>query len=130
MYDETARFELHDALRELLGEARGDTLMSLLPPVGWADVATTRDLDAMGERLDARIDALGERFDARIDALHLALEVLRTSTATQLELARLRLTVGPPRPHPLGGHRPHPRCVRCSGLQQRGRTDLGGGGGG
>ena len=89
MYDETARFELHDALRELLGEARGDTLMSLLPPVGWADVATTRDLDAMGERLDARIDALGERLDARIDALHLALEALRTSTATQLELARL-----------------------------------------
>lgn len=63
--------------------------MSLLPPVGWADVATNHDLDAridaLGDRLDARIDALGDR----LDAVHLAVEALRASTALQIENSRL-----------------------------------------
>ena len=78
MYDETARFELHEGLREALGEARGDTLMSLLPPVGWADIATNHELDALGDRLDARIDGV-----------LLAIEALRDSTTAQIENARL-----------------------------------------
>lgn len=82
MYDETARFELHEGLREALGDARGDTLMSLLPPAGWADVATNHDLDA-------KIDALGDRLDARIDAIQVAIESLRASTAAQIENSRL-----------------------------------------
>lgn len=100
MYDETARFELHEGLREALGEARGDTLMSLLPPVGWADVATNQDLDALGDRLDPRIDgvllaieALRESTTAQIEALRESttaqVEALRESTAAQIEIARL-----------------------------------------
>lgn len=89
MYDETARFELHEGLREALGEARGDTLMSLLPPVGWADVATNRDLDALGLRLDARIDALAARVDALASQVDAQIEALRASTAAQFEIARL-----------------------------------------
>lgn len=100
MYDETARFELHEGLREALGEARGDTLMSLLPPVGWADVATNQDLDALGDRLDPRIDgvllaieALRESTAAQIEALREStaaqVEALRESTAAQIEIARL-----------------------------------------
>jgi hypothetical protein len=38
--DERARHELYRAVEELLGTKTADTLMSLLPPVGWADVAT------------------------------------------------------------------------------------------
>lgn len=82
MYDETARFELHEGLREALGETRGDTLMSLLPPVGWADVATNRDLDALAERLEARIAAKIEALAARVDS---QIEALRASTVAQIE---------------------------------------------
>ena len=64
--DETARFELHEGLREVLGEARADALMSLLPPTGWAEVATKHDLDVLRDdiaRLEARREA---RFDERL----------------------------------------------------------------
>ncbi len=31
--------------------------MEMMPPVGWADVATKRDLDALAERMDLRFEA-------------------------------------------------------------------------
>jgi hypothetical protein len=42
---EDERHELHQGLIEVLGRGRAKTLMEYLPPVGWADVATKRDLD-------------------------------------------------------------------------------------
>ena len=38
--------------------------MELLPPVGWADVATKRDLDALEERMNLRFDLVDRRFEA------------------------------------------------------------------
>jgi hypothetical protein len=89
MYDETARFELHEGLREALGEARGDTLMSLLPPVGWADIATNHELDLLGDRVDARIDGVLLAIEAQIDGVEREIEALGESTAAQIEIARL-----------------------------------------
>jgi len=46
--------------------------MSMLPPVGWADVATKADLHALQNRLEGRIDKLEGRIDGlegRIDGL-------------------------------------------------------------
>lgn len=51
--DERARHELYVWLEQAAGRERADTLMSLLPPVGWADVATKRDLDGLADRLRA-----------------------------------------------------------------------------
>jgi len=63
--DERRRHELHVGLEELLGRERATTLMELLPPVGWSDVARRADLDRLEAVLGARIDALADRTDAR-----------------------------------------------------------------
>jgi hypothetical protein len=49
--DERARHELFLRLEQALGQKSAETLMELLPPVGWADVATKRDLDALENKL-------------------------------------------------------------------------------
>ena len=49
--DERSRHELYLRLAETLGPDAATTLMEHLPPVGWADVATKRDLDQLADRL-------------------------------------------------------------------------------
>jgi hypothetical protein len=56
--DDRARHELFLHLERVLGPRSAETLMEMLPPVGWADVATKRDLDALEERMDLRFEAL------------------------------------------------------------------------
>ncbi|HEX6238326.1 MAG TPA: hypothetical protein VFZ68_14095 [Acidimicrobiales bacterium] len=62
MIDERARHELYRAVEDLLGTDHADTLMSLLPPVGWADVATKDDLRQLEGRLDTRFTRVDARF--------------------------------------------------------------------
>jgi hypothetical protein len=48
---ESARYRLYEAARAELGDEPAETLMDLLPPVGWADVATKADLRHLGDTL-------------------------------------------------------------------------------
>jgi hypothetical protein len=60
--DERARHHLYLRLEEQLGPEAASTLMEHLPPVGWADVATKRDLDQLADRLEAQLyKALAEQ---------------------------------------------------------------------
>ena len=54
---EQARYHLHQQLDDSVGEKGANTIMELLPPVGWADVATKRDLDQQSERLGLMVRA-------------------------------------------------------------------------
>ncbi|HET9769719.1 MAG TPA: hypothetical protein VFS16_02430 [Acidimicrobiia bacterium] len=67
--DERSRHELYLRLEAALGPDAATTLMEHLPPVGWADVATKRDLDALEQRVDLRFAALDERLDRRFEAI-------------------------------------------------------------
>lgn len=61
--DERARHELFLRLEQILGRNPAETLMEMMPPVGWADVATKRDLDALEQRVDLRFEALDQKFE-------------------------------------------------------------------
>ncbi len=81
------RYNLQAKAHDLLGRNEGATLMELLPPVGWADVATKRDLDQLEERLIAKFelrfggsDSRISRIDQRFDALD---QSIKTSFAEQ-----------------------------------------------
>jgi hypothetical protein len=61
--------------------------MNLLPPVGWADVATKRDLDALEGRLETKIDAVrqatrGDLYEVRSDLQRTFVTWLLISQAT------------------------------------------------
>ena len=62
--DKRQRYHLHQTLETSLGPDAAATLMAYLPPVGWADVATKHDLNALEQRLDLRFEAMGHRFEA------------------------------------------------------------------
>ena len=66
--DERSRHDLYVRFEELLGQREADTLMELLPPVGWADVATKHDLAQLEERLGLRIDSSSKVLRAEIDS--------------------------------------------------------------
>ena len=70
---EEQRHRLFQALEEVLGHEPTVTLMEHLPPVGWADVATKRDLDALGQRMDRfeiRMDGFETRLTDGFDRMH------------------------------------------------------------
>lgn len=56
--DERSRHELFLKLEQFIGPGEATTLMELLPPVGWADVATKADLDHLGTQIDSRFESM------------------------------------------------------------------------
>ena len=66
---EASRFQLRTAIGQILDEEAADTLMELLPPVGWADVATKTDLQHLRDELQADIQNL--RVATKSDLQHL-----------------------------------------------------------
>jgi hypothetical protein len=64
--DEARRHDLHASARRALGAEAGDTLMEMLPPVGWADVATKRDLEAFRSSMEQRFESLEIKLQAAI----------------------------------------------------------------
>jgi len=64
--DEQQRFDMHIGLRQALGDDVAATVMEHLPPSGWSDVARTRDIEHLQDRIDDRFARIDDRF-ARVD---------------------------------------------------------------
>jgi hypothetical protein len=62
--DERRRHGLYQELEATIGRDHADTLMSMLPPTGWADVATKSDLASLERVLSAKIETVEHRLNA------------------------------------------------------------------
>ncbi len=68
MVSDEARRDLYDVLEERLGPGPAGTLMELLPPVGWDDVARQSDLVAIrGEMSQLRGELKAEMAELRAE---------------------------------------------------------------
>ena len=78
--NERARHDLFLHLEQAPGPESAETLNEMLPPVGWADVATKRDLDALRHQLlaDLRGELLAQSkaINARVDAINAQMKTL------------------------------------------------------
>ena len=66
MVSDHDRLELYEALERRLGHGPAATMMELLPPVGWGDVARRSDLVAIrGEIVELRSELKGQISELR-----------------------------------------------------------------
>ncbi len=88
---EASRFHLRTAIGLILSEEAADTLMELLPPVGWADVATKTDL----HYLNGDIQNLRNELKSDIDSLRNELKSDIQSLRNELkgDMLNLQLTI-------------------------------------
>jgi hypothetical protein len=84
--DERSRHQLYLRLEELLGADEANTLMEHLPPVGWADVATKRDLEHLrfGITADLRLELNHQmlEFNQQIRSVYQVMVATMLGTAT------------------------------------------------
>lgn len=85
--DERRRHALYERLDALLQDEHADTLMSMLPPVGWADVATKQDLYAQSQD----IRALESRMEAGFSDVRAEMAELRKEPHVGLAEVRAEL---------------------------------------
>jgi len=109
MPTERRRHQLYEEAKEVLSVESADELMSYLPPVGWADVATKSDLGMVRNEMDAlraemrggiaelgaKIDGLGDRLDSKIDRVETTLtgkiDRVETTLAGQIGIVDIKL---------------------------------------
>lgn len=89
---EESRHHLYQRLEEVLGPEQARTLMEHLPPVGWADVATRRDIDDL--RVATRRDIGDLRVATRRDIEGLRTDVDGLRESTEREFGRLDTRLG------------------------------------
>ena len=85
--DERARHELYQQLERVVGREATDTLMSYLPPTGWADVATKQDLRG------ATAELRGEMAELRGDMAELRGDMAELRGEIRGEIGSLRAEV-------------------------------------
>jgi hypothetical protein len=81
---EETRRHLFQRLEEVLGPEEATTLMEHLPPVGWADVATKRDIDALTVATKRDVDALTVATKRDIDNVRRDIHELAASTSRDI----------------------------------------------
>lgn len=86
---EAERHHLYEVLKSNLGAAPADTLMNLIPPTDWSDIATKSDIERRADGIDGRFVAVNARLDTMMSRL------AETATRDELrsEIAAVRVDV-------------------------------------
>ncbi len=91
--DEGSRHTMFTRLQEVLGEESAAVLMEHLPPTGWADVATKRDVNALRVATKHDLDELRVATKQEFDALRVAtkqdMDALRVATKQEFDALRV-----------------------------------------
>ena len=87
---EESRHRMYQRLEAVLGPDEAATLMEHLPPVGWADVATKRDLDAHQAMAKRDLDAHQAMTKRDLDGVRLDIEGVRKELRHSVEHLELR----------------------------------------
>ncbi|MGH2546565.1 MAG: hypothetical protein ACRDHJ_06755 [Actinomycetota bacterium] len=90
--DERSRHQLHRKVEELMRSREATTLMELLPPVGWADVATKHDLQHAVEMLRLEMQAL--RHELRADMERMFRRTIMWTSSMMVALTGLAFAAG------------------------------------
>ena len=91
---EETRLQLYQRLEDVLGAAEAATLMAHLPPVGWADVATRRDLDHAVTVLEAKFETGLAEVRTELAGVRTELGVGLAEVRTEIAGVRAELGVG------------------------------------
>jgi hypothetical protein len=91
MSTETSRNRLYEKIRTEWGEDNAEELMSALPPVGWADIATKQDLalvrgevKQLGVEIRAEMNELGTELRTEMNELGTELRTEMNQLGTEL----------------------------------------------
>jgi hypothetical protein len=75
--DERARHRLYLRLEEVLGSEEATVLMAHLPPTGWGDVATQRDIEGLRVATQREIEGLRAATQQDIAGLRVEVQAVR-----------------------------------------------------
>ena len=84
------RLALHEAASQHWGRDVAVTLMEMLPPSGWGDVATRQQLDALESRINVKLESLELRMDSRFTAIDAEFDGKFTAIDARFEAIDLR----------------------------------------
>ena len=91
MVTDDDRRNLFEALEGTLGRAPAATLMALLPPVGWSELATQAGVDAQGVALRGEMaEVRGEMAEVRGEMAEVRGEMAELRAELKAEMAELR----------------------------------------
>ena len=88
---ESDRHELYSSLEDTIGKGPTETMMALLPPVGWADVATKHDLLALKTELETKMEAMESRLNEKIIRTALMVNIPTILASFALAFTAVRL---------------------------------------
>jgi hypothetical protein len=91
---EDRRIALLKAAHQHWGRDVAVTLMEMLPPSGWGDVATRQRVDALERDMDLRFQLVDQRFDAMETKLTARIDALDARLGAELSVVRREMQAG------------------------------------